>query len=120
MSKPLVSILMNCYNGEKYLNEALNSVINQTYKNWELIFWDNLSTDKSKKIVNKIKDQRIKYFLSDIHTSQYEARNKGWRNARRVYSFLDVDDYWHPEKLKNKLNYSKILTQVFLVQTLGI
>ena len=45
MSKPFVSILMNCFNGEKYLEEAINSVINQTYNDWELIFWDNESTD---------------------------------------------------------------------------
>ena len=45
-----VSIIMNCHNGEKYLNESLNSVINQNYKNWEVIFFDNCSTDKSHKI----------------------------------------------------------------------
>ena len=47
---PLVSILMNCYNGEEYLKEAIDSVINQEYKNWELIFWDNQSTDRSAEI----------------------------------------------------------------------
>jgi len=46
----LVSIIMNCYNGEKYLREALDSIIDQTFKNWELIFWDNPSTDKSAEI----------------------------------------------------------------------
>ena len=46
--KPLVSIIMNCYNGEKYLTESLKSIQNQNYKNWELIFWDNKSTDRSK------------------------------------------------------------------------
>ena len=45
-----VSIVMNCYNGEKYLQEALSSIISQTYQNWELIFYDNQSTDQSKKI----------------------------------------------------------------------
>ena len=44
--QPLVSIIMNCYNGEIFLKEAIDSVINQTYKNWELIFWDNKSHDK--------------------------------------------------------------------------
>ena len=42
MNRPLVSIIMNCFNGETYLNEALKSILNQTYKNWELIFWDNI------------------------------------------------------------------------------
>ena len=48
---PLVSIIMNCHNGEKYLKESLDSVISQTYKNWELIFWDNKSSDKSAEII---------------------------------------------------------------------
>ena len=63
--EPLVSIIMNCYNGEKYLEESLKSVINQSYQNWELIFWDNLSEDNSKKIFEKYKDKRFKYFISD-------------------------------------------------------
>ena len=49
--KPLVSIIMNCFNGEKYLLQSINSVLEQKYKNWELIFWDNKSTDNSKKIL---------------------------------------------------------------------
>ena len=61
---PLVSIIMNCYNGQKYLREAVQSVINQTYKNWEIIFWDNQSKDKSSQILKSFKDKRIKYFKS--------------------------------------------------------
>ena len=49
--KPLVSIIVNCYNGEKYLRKSISSVLNQTYENWEIIFFDNNSNDKSKKIV---------------------------------------------------------------------
>ena len=62
----LVSIIMNCHNGEKYLKKSLNSVLKQSYKNWELIFFDNLSTDKSNFIVQKkiLKDKKIKYFKS--------------------------------------------------------
>ena len=50
MEKPLISILMNCYNGEEYLHEAITSVLNQTYNNWELVFWNNRSNDGSEKI----------------------------------------------------------------------
>ena len=50
MKKPKVSILMNCFNGEKYLSEAIKSVFMQTYENWEIIFWDNVSDDDSAKI----------------------------------------------------------------------
>ena len=59
---PLVSIIMNCYNGEKYLKESIKSILLQTYPNWELIFWNNKSTDNSEKIIKKFKDQRIKYY----------------------------------------------------------
>ena len=52
-NNPLVSIIMNCFNGEKYLKESLTSIINQSYTNWELIFWDNKSTDQSSQIIKK-------------------------------------------------------------------
>ena len=52
--EPLVSIIMNCFNGEKYLKESIDSVISQTYKNWEIIFWDNQSNDKSAKIFKSL------------------------------------------------------------------
>ena len=60
MSKnPLASIIMNCHNGEKFLRKSLNSVINQTYKNWELIFYDNQSVDKSKKILKSFNFKKL-------------------------------------------------------------
>ena len=58
--KALISIIMNCRNGEKYLAKSLKSVINQSYKNWELIFWDNNSRDNSRNIIKNIEDKRIK------------------------------------------------------------
>ena len=62
-SNPLVSIIVNCFNGEKYLNKALQSIVNQSYKNWEVIFWDNKSIDNSKKIFLDFKEKRFKYFF---------------------------------------------------------
>ena len=61
--KNLVSIILNCYNGEKYLSEALSSVKAQSYKNWELIFWDNRSNDNSVNILKSFKIKKLKYFL---------------------------------------------------------
>ena len=76
MTKPLVSIIVNCYNGEKYLQDAINSIYAQSYQNWEIIFWDNLSTDKSAEIFKSFKDSRLKYYCASSHTSiLYEARN---------------------------------------------
>ena len=58
MNKNLVSIVMNCHNGEKYLKDAINSIIKQSYNKWELIFFDNASQDNSAKIVKNYKDKR--------------------------------------------------------------
>ena len=75
INHPRVSVIMNCYNGAGYLTQAIESVIQQTYPNWELIFWDNLSTDLSANIVSGFQESRIKYFLSGGHTQLSEARN---------------------------------------------
>ena len=102
---PLVSVIMNCFNGEKYLLKATDSVLKQKYQNWELIFWDNKSTDSSEKIFKSIKDKRFKYFLADKHTSLYKARNLAIEKANGIYlSFLDTDDYWLPDKIKEQID----------------
>ena len=103
---PLVSIIMNCHNGELFLEKSLNSIFLQTYKNWELIFWDNKSKDNSKKILNKFKDNRIKYYYSNKYNSLYKSRNLAIKKARGKYiTFLDTDDLWHKEKIKKQINY---------------
>ena len=107
-NNPLVSIIMNCYNGDKYLKTSVNSILKQDYKNWELIFWDNKSTDKSKKIINSYKDKRIKYYRSNIFTSLYKARNLAISKARGKYlCFLDVDDWWDKSKISSQINVLK-------------
>ena len=99
---------MNCYNGERYLREALKSVINQHFKNWELIFFDNYSTDKSKNICKQYKDKRIKYFKSHKKIELGLARKKALAKAKGNYiAFLDVDDIWHRNKLSEQLNSLK-------------
>ena len=105
-NQPLVSVIMNCYNGEKFLRESIDSVINQTYKNWELIFWDNKSEDRSAKIFNSYKDKRLQYFCAEEHTSLYKARNLAIDKSRGDFiSFLDTDDLWDERKLELQMNY---------------
>ncbi len=101
MSKePLVSIVMNCHNGERYLKKSVNSIINQTYKNWELIFWDNKSSDNSAQIIKNFKDKRIRYFHSKKKTVLYFARNLAIKKAKGEFiAFLDVDDFWDSRKI---------------------
>tara|TARA_B100001996_G_C18670767_1_gene596624 strand:+ start:2544 stop:3452 length:909 start_codon:yes stop_codon:yes gene_type:complete len=105
---PLISIIINCYNGEKYLKEAINSVLKQTYKNWEIIFWNNKSVDNSEKIVKNFKDKRIKYFKSKKFLKLYEARNLAIKKAKGDFiAFLDVDDFWSHAKLAKQINVFK-------------
>ena len=108
MKYPLVSIMMNCFNGERYLHESLKSVLSQNYKNWELIFWDNQSTDNSKKIIKSFKDKRIKYFYAKQHTNLHKARNQALKKCKGIYiAFLDTDDIWHPRKLSKQISELK-------------
>ena len=97
----LISIIMNCYNGEQFLRKSIESVLSQTYKNWELIFWDNRSKDDSAKIFKSHNDKRFKYFMADEHTSLYKARNLAInKSAGEFISFLDTDDVWDEKKIE--------------------
>ena len=99
-----VSILMNCYNGETYLHEAISSIIAQTYQNWELIFWDNQSTDKSKAIFHSYQDSRLKYYYAKEHTNLGGGRAKAFKHLSGDFiAVLDTDDVWFPEKLEKQL-----------------
>ncbi len=98
---PLVSVIMNCYNGATYLRAAIESVLAQSYTHWEIIFWDNQSTDNSADIVRSYADPRIRYFYAPVHTLLYEARNCAvLKSAGELLAFLDVDDTWLPRKLE--------------------
>ena len=104
----LISIIINCHNGEKFLKKCLNSIIQQTYKNWEVIFWDNCSTDRSKNIYNDFNDKRFKYFKSNNLTNLSTARNLAIKESNgRYVCFLDTDDFWEPTKLNQQLKIIK-------------
>ena len=105
MSSPSVSIIMNCFNGEKYLPQALDSILAQTFEDWELIFWDNQSNDRSAEIFKNINDPRLKYFYAPNHTLLYEARNYAIeKSSGEFIAFLDVDDWWEKDKLKKQVS----------------
>ena len=105
MSKePLISVIINCFNGQEFLREALESVIHQTYQNWEVIFWDNASSDKSIDIVSSFVDDRIKIYRSQVTTPLGEARNLAAKMAVGEYlQFLDVDDLFEKNNLAEKV-----------------
>lgn len=117
--EPLISVIMNCYNSETYLKEAIDSVIAQTYQNWEIIFWDNQSTDESAETVKSYDDERIKYFYSPTHTTLGEGRNKALEKVNGEFiSFLDCDDLYMPQKLEKTLETFED-TNIGLVYTNG-
>ena len=102
--QPLVSVIMNCYNGETFLKEAIDSVLAQTYQNWEIVFWDNQSTDRSAQIFKSYGDARLRYFYAPAHTRLYQARNYAIEKASGEFiAFLDVDDRWLPSKLEKQI-----------------
>ena len=102
----LVSILVNCHNGEKYLNEAINSILKQSYQDFEIIFFDNASTDKSLSIMQRYQDNRISIYESKNLIPLYEARNRALSYCKGDFiSFLDVDDFWHVDFLKKRENF---------------
>jgi len=100
---PLVSVLMNCYNCEAFLREAIESVYSQTYSNWELIFWDNASSDGSAEIAQSY-DQRLRYFRGDETIPLGAARNRALEQVHGEYiAFLDSDDLWDAQKLERQV-----------------
>lgn len=101
-----ISIIMNCHNGEKFLYESLQSIIDQTFENWELIFFDNFSKDKSLEILKSFSDRRIKFFSSKKFLNLYHARNEAIKKASGKYiCFLDTDDLWVNDKLEKQIKF---------------
>ena len=98
-----VSIIMNCFNGEEFLVEAIDSVFNQTYTDWEIIFFDNASTDGSKEIA-KSYGSKLKYYKINKTVSLGEARSKAIMHASGKYlAFLDCDDLYVNNKLAKQV-----------------
>ena len=108
LKHPLVSILMPAYNCENFVKQAIDSIIKQTYVNWELLISDDASTDKTKKIIDAYSDTRIKRFHNEINLGYLQTWNKLIQLASGEYiTFQDADDYSslnRIEKLVNTLN----------------
>ena len=98
-----VSIIMNCFNGEEFLVEAIDSVFNQTYTDWEIIFFDNASTDGSREIA-KSYGSKLKYYRINETVPLGEARSKAIMHASGKYlAFLDCDDLYVNNKLAKQV-----------------
>lgn len=109
MDRPTVSIVTPIYNSEQFITETLNSVINQTFQDWELILIDDASTDKSLQIAQTFQiDNRIKLLALTENNGTAHCRNLGTEISKGIYiAFLDADDLWHSKKLERQLQFMK-------------
>lgn len=108
INNPLVSIIMPAYNSERFIKESINSVLNQTYSNWEMIIVDDCSTDHTPELVATYQqeDSRIKLIRLGQNSGPAIARNTAMDEAQgRFIAFLDSDDLWLPFKLERQLNF---------------
>ena len=102
----LVSIIMPSWNTDRFIAESIQSVIGQTYSNWELIIVDDCSTDNTDAVVASFQDERIKYFHNEKNSGAALTRNKALREAQGEWiAFLDSDDLWMPEKLEHQIDF---------------
>ena len=110
----LVSIIMPSWNTGRFIAESIQSVINQTYRNWELIIVDDCSTDDTDAVVAAFSDTRIRYLKNVKNSGAAVTRNRAMREAKGEWiAFLDSDDLWAPEKLAKQIGFMKEHGYVF-------
>lgn len=123
MNEPLISIITPCFNSEKFLTQAIDSVLAQTYLNWELFLIDDCSTDNTYSMINSyvISDERIKYIHNESNLGVAESRNKGLDLARGHFiAFLDSDDLWEKSKLEKQILISVQENANFIISDYSI
>lgn len=105
--KELVSIIVPVYNAEKFIDETISTVLDQTYTNFELLLVNDCSTDNSEKLIKKyLKDDRIKLINNETNSRAAVSRNNGIKAAKgRYICFLDADDKWDKTKLEKQIKF---------------
>ena len=104
----LVSVIMPSWNTERFIANSIQSVINQTYRNWELIIVDDCSTDDTDSVVAGFSDERIKYLKNEKNCGAALTRNRALREAKGEWiAFLDSDDLWMPDKLEKQIAFMR-------------
>ena len=104
--KELVSVIMPTYNCGRFIKESIDSVLAQSYQQWELLIVDDCSTDETEDIVRSYKDSRIHYWRNEKQLGAALTRNKALRKAKgRYIAFLDADDIWLPKKLEKQIAF---------------
>lgn len=104
----LVSVIMPSWNTGAYIAQSIQSVLDQTYPNWELVLVDDCSTDNTDEVVGSFHDPRIRYLKNEVNSGAALTRNRALREARGEWiAFLDSDDLWMPEKLEHQLAFMR-------------
>ncbi|MDE6142653.1 MAG: glycosyltransferase [Muribaculaceae bacterium] len=107
----LVSIITPSYNCAAFIGETIESILSQTYQNWELLITDDCSSDNSREIINEYcaRDSRIKLFKLEKNSGAGVARNNSIEEAKgRYIAFCDSDDRWYPDKLERQIEFMEI------------
>ena len=106
----LVSIVMPSYNTESFIKETIESVLSQSYSNWELIIVDDCSTDHTDDVVGHyMADSRIRYIKNEKNSGAAVSRNRALREAKGKWiAFLDSDDLWEPDKLEKQISFMQV------------
>jgi glycosyltransferase involved in cell wall biosynthesis len=121
LNQPKVSIVMPIYNGERFLEESLNSVLNQTFKDFELIIVNDSSTDNSLEIIKKYQDKRIKLINNKKNKGSVASYNLGLKNSKGKYvAICTQDDISHPRRIEIEFRYMENHPNIFLIGTSAI
>jgi glycosyltransferase involved in cell wall biosynthesis len=120
---PLVSVVMTVFNGERYILKSIDSIIKQTYRNWELIIVNDNSQDSTNKILNKYKSKKIKIINLKKNIGPYKATNLAFKTIKGKYvAILDSDDYSHSKRISSQVlelekdsNIGLVLTKYKLI-----
>ena len=118
MKDSFVSVIVPTYNRANLVSETIKSILNQTYKNFELIIVDDGSTDNTEEIIRKFSDSRIEYIKTDNWGGPAKPRNTGIKKARGEYiAFCDDDDMWLPEKLERQIKVFQVYKKTAMLYT---
>ena len=116
MNKPIISVVMSVFNGSDFIAEAINSVLGQTFSNFELLITDDCSTDNTVEIIKGFKDNRIKFFQNDVKIGKTINRNNMIRSSLGdIIAVLDADDVCLPKRLQEEYEFLNKHKDVFMV-----
>ncbi len=121
MGTPPLSILMPIYNGERFLKEAIDSLLNQTFRDFEIVIVNDASTDNSLKLVKSYKDKRIRLINHKRNLGFIGALNSGLENIKTKYvACMNQDDISHPKRFEKEFNFLENHLEIFLVGSSAI